>query len=191
MAVCAITAAVYWPGLSGLLIFDLARSLFGAISRPARVAKKGRRPASGFSWLFMLCPLIALFSKENGTLTPVLALLVELLFFRFRGPEGIRRMLLVYFGTLTALALGLIGLAMVDRGFIRAGYAGRGFTFGQPAPSGPGSPVSRPYPPGVSPRDPDVPSGEPLVPAHAILPGGRPYPPALSHCCIGACSGGV
>ncbi|EQD45837.1 TPR repeat-containing protein, partial [mine drainage metagenome] len=93
-------------------------------------SQKGKPAAVWFFLALFLCPFMALFSKENGALTPVLTLAAELLFFRFRGPDRIRRMILVYFGALTALALGLINLAIFDRSFIRSGYGGRGFTLG-------------------------------------------------------------
>lgn len=95
----------------------------------ARLRSREGRPAGlWFLLALLLCPLLAVFSKENGALTPVLELASELLFFRFQAPPRIRRMLFAYFGFLTALALALVGLALFDRGFIRAGYPGRGFT---------------------------------------------------------------
>ena len=94
-------------------------------------SQKGQPAGPWFLFALVLCPLLAVFSKENGALTPVLTLACELLFFRFRGPAGVRRLLLLYFGALTVLALGLISLAVFDRSFILAGYAGRGFTLGE------------------------------------------------------------
>ena len=77
----------------------------------------------------ILFPLLAVFSKENGALSPVLALVAELLFFRFRGSRAIRRLLGGYYGILTALALGLCAWALLDRSFLIDGYRGRRFTF--------------------------------------------------------------
>ncbi len=79
----------------------------------------------------ILFPLLAVFSKENGALAPVLALVAELLFFRFRGSRAIRRLLGGYYAILTLLALGLGTLALTDRSFIIDGYQGRRFTFAE------------------------------------------------------------
>ncbi len=113
--------------LAALFTFSGLWCYFEARTR----SQKGQPAASWFLLALLLCPLLAVFSKENGALAPVLALAAELIFFHFHGPKRIQRLLIVYFGALSVLALVLIGRAIVERSFILAGFAGRGFTLGE------------------------------------------------------------
>ncbi len=96
----------------------------------ARSRNRDSKPAwAGLLMGLFVFPLLALFSKENGALAPVLALAAELLFFHFQGSPPTRRLLGWFYGVLTGLALGLGALALLDRSFIIDGYNGRRFTF--------------------------------------------------------------
>ncbi|NIR28197.1 MAG: hypothetical protein GWN84_02460 [Gammaproteobacteria bacterium] len=78
--------------------------------------------------LVLFWPL-ATFSKENGALLPLLILVVELCFFRFRGPVRARRAAMAAATLPVVLAAAAAGaLAMRNPDWISGGYAARDFT---------------------------------------------------------------
>jgi tetratricopeptide (TPR) repeat protein len=75
---------------------------------------------------------LATFSKENGSLLPLLALVVEAWFFRFQAVGRARRFVVAVL--VTGLALPAVGVAVklaLDPGWMTRGYAYRDFTLGE------------------------------------------------------------
>ncbi|MDX1698859.1 MAG: hypothetical protein R3308_11255, partial [Thiohalobacterales bacterium] len=79
---------------------------------------------------FLLFLPLAVLSKENGVLLPVLALLAEVMLFRFRGDGRTRRGLVsLYLLVLALPAVTVLGYLLVNfETAILAGYADRAFT---------------------------------------------------------------
>jgi tetratricopeptide (TPR) repeat protein len=72
---------------------------------------------------------LAAFSKENGLLLPLLALVIELFFFRFQGTEKTSRLIYLVFGICLALpVVAVLGKTALTPDWIVAGYQGRDFT---------------------------------------------------------------
>ena len=90
-----------------------------------RVAGRGGVVA----WALPLCvlPALAILSKENGFLIPVLLLTLEATLFRSRDEGRSRRLLLAYFGVVAVLGLCLALLLLLDPDRLLAGYGGRPF----------------------------------------------------------------
>ena len=88
---------------------------------------------SGWGWLagaFALCWPLAVLCKENGALLPLLALLIEIAFFGFRGLG--RERLKIMFAVLLLVPVGIAGLKLAaDPGWILDDYAARDFTLGE------------------------------------------------------------
>ncbi|MCP4040420.1 MAG: hypothetical protein GY731_00490 [Gammaproteobacteria bacterium] len=92
--------------------------------------------AKGMHWValaFVLFLPLAAFSKENGLLLPLLAFLIELFLFRFRGSRFERRVLTGFFLAFLLLPLLLASVVLVWRfeELILAGYEGRAFSLEQ------------------------------------------------------------
>ena len=90
-----------------------------------RVAGRGGVVA----WALPLCvlPALAILSKENGFLIPVLLLTLEATLFWFRDEGRSRRLLVAYFGLVAVLGLCLALLLLLDPDRLLAGYGGRPF----------------------------------------------------------------
>ncbi|MGH8645892.1 MAG: tetratricopeptide repeat protein, partial [Gammaproteobacteria bacterium] len=92
-----------------------------------------RRFALGVALLISVLLLwwpLGFLSKENGALLPLLALLVEMFFFRWTGNSAVRKTLAVFFGIgLLLPAVTAAGILIVNPERIVAGYAYRDFTF--------------------------------------------------------------
>lgn len=93
------------------------------------------RPRLGIT-LILSCPLlwlpIAVLSKENGILLPLLMFVIEIFFFSFRAPRAGRFFLVtLYIFTLLLPVLVVSIKLALDPGFILNGYAGRDFTIGE------------------------------------------------------------
>lgn len=97
--------------------------------------------AGGWIWLLLVSPALtalAALSKENGALVPLLALAVELTYFRPAGssprPVTVKAYFVVFLLIPVLAALALLAL---KPGFVFDGYAGRAFTLTERALSQP------------------------------------------------------
>jgi len=107
--------------LAGLLCFVVGRQ---------RLSTQRRTGLLGLAGCFALFLPLAAFSKENGVLLPLLALCIELFFFRFKGDRFTRYAMIALFTALVAIpaAAGLLFLLFKGSYFSNV-YALRDFTF--------------------------------------------------------------
>src|SRR5690606_24880781 len=84
-------------------------------------------------WWFILLSVfiafpLAVFSKENSLVWPVLVLLIECLVFGFQSPRPLEKKLFAYFSFLGALVLvGVILWLIFNVGWLERGYVHRDF----------------------------------------------------------------
>lgn len=106
--------------LAGLITYVIARQ------------NLEHRPKLGVALIlscFSLWWPIAILSKENGVLLPLLTFITEIFFFRFRAPCASRRFLITLYVLLLLLpAFALTVKIFLDPGFILNGYKSRDFT---------------------------------------------------------------
>lgn len=112
-------------------LFTFAGLLCYVVGRQTLEARFSRGTCLILAAFLVFLPLAAL-SKENGALLPLLAFVIELYFFRFRGTPRERRILATVFGLFLLLpAAAALAKTIVDPGWITGGYAQRGFTLSQ------------------------------------------------------------
>ncbi len=106
--------------------------LAGLISYTSGRQALALRPLTGslliLATFFLWLPL-ALFSKENGALLPLLALVIEVYF--FKRPDRLwqrRAITILFLVTVLVPALLLLAYILIRPGFITGGYFGRDFT---------------------------------------------------------------
>jgi hypothetical protein len=106
--------------LAGLLAYVIGRQRLAA-GRPSGLA--------GLVLAFLVFWPLAVLSKENGALLPLLALVLEAGFFRFQGPEWVRRLVVGVFVVTVALpALGMVYWLVTSPGYVTGGYGHRDFS---------------------------------------------------------------
>ena len=108
-------------------LFVVAGLLCYVEARRRQIA--GQRAA----WIFMascylVCMPLAVMSKENGLLLPLLTLLLEAFFFRFRGSSAVHRTLICGYAACGALALCVVMLSFHADSLLLRGYAFRDFS---------------------------------------------------------------
>ncbi len=112
-------------------LFSLAAILCYVLARQQPVSRPGRSAALLVLALGLFLPLAAA-SKENAATLPLLLLVVELSFFRFRGPPALSRLLRLGHGAVALVTVAgiLLLVARPDAGPL-ASYAWRGFGLGE------------------------------------------------------------
>ncbi|MBI5612366.1 MAG: hypothetical protein HY942_04770 [Gammaproteobacteria bacterium] len=106
--------------LAGLLCYVIGRQ---------HLEKNRRRGLGLLLSSFMLWMPLAILSKENGALLPLLVFIVEVFFFGFRARPADKRLLIaVYVVFLAVPALAIAGKILLDPAFLLNGYINREFT---------------------------------------------------------------
>ncbi len=115
--------------LSALFVF--AGLLCYVIGRQ-HLEKNRRRGIGLMLSSFVLWTPLAVLSKENGALLPLLAFIIEVFFFGFRARPADKRLLIaVYVVFLAVPALAVVGKILLDPAFLLNGYINRTFTLSE------------------------------------------------------------
>jgi len=90
-------------------------------------------PTTATAWLppLLILPILAVLSKENGALLPVLLGVLEMALFRLRGTRPTQRLLAGYFGLVLVLGLAATLWVLLIPEVTATGYAGRAFDMGE------------------------------------------------------------
>ena len=93
----------------------------------SRLRIAGRGGVVAWALPLSVLPGLAILSKKNGFLIPVLLLALEATLFRLRNERRSRRLLSAHFGVVAVFGLCLALLLLLDPDRLLAGYGGRPF----------------------------------------------------------------